>query len=537
MPYLRMCNFLSKRPPLKKSAQPVYILLSTILISLAAACAPQIHPAFEANTYIRGMRQHFVNEKLKVHHTTFGDVRYVTERDTLAKQIEGLPLNRVLAYGRTEIAPFYEYYLLAGPRRGRLDLTAYPLVYDTVLHGRRWMFLGKGLKGDTFPIRDFNGITGSLEAGGKDYWSQVSPLPEIVEKYSTSALFWQAYSEIAAYPVKDELEADYQQQMELTYLSMLGDNPRYQEVLGARESPYPLRPEVVSTLREKAVKGKGPVLEALLSRTGGERVVMLNENHFMPWHRMLLTELLPQLRKQGFRYLALEALAGDSLLNAGQAPDLKTGFYAREQYFYRLLRTAQALGFEFVSYEADQGDRETGQARNLYRKTFGKDPDARVVVLAGLAHIYESEGGSRTRMARHFKSLYGIDPLTISQTDLSHYRHELASDLVLISTDSLERERWKRVDLQIVNGLEWAYPSGDFIYTSTYSEPVQLALYDSAGWKSEYGYLGDIPEYSALLMPGASFSAQLPEGTYRLMLFDKEGKAVYSEPVRVAAGG
>ena len=335
--------------------------------------------------------------------------------------------------------------------------------------------------------------------------------------------------------MKDDLEADYQRQMELTYLSMLGDNPHYQEVLEARESRYPLHPDVVSALRENAVKGKEQVLAALLSRTKSERLVMLNENHFMPWHRILLSELLPQLRKQGFRYLALEALAGDSLLNAGQTPDLKTGFYTREQHFYRLLRAARALDFEFVAYEAEERDRELAQARNLYQQTFGKDPDARVVVLAGLAHVYESEGGSRTRMAGHFKTLYGIDPLTISQTDLSHYRHELAADLLLLSPDSLKRERWKRVDLHVVNGLGWAYPPGDFVYTNTHPQPVQLALYGSASWKSEYGYLGKIPEYSALLMPGASFSVQLPEGTYQLVLFDQDGKVVHWGSVPDAA--
>ena len=482
------------------------------------------------------MHQHFINEKLKVHHTTFGDVRYVKERETLDGQLDSLQLNKVVAYARTEVPPFYEYYLLAGPRRGRLDLAAYDRVHDTVLRGRHWVFLGRGLDGDAFPLSDFEGITGSLEVGGREYLSKVSPLPDIVQKYRASATFLQAYSEIAAYPVKEELEADYQRQMELTYLSMLGDNPWYLKHLEAWESRYPLYPEVVSTLREKAVNGKDQVQEELLTRTKSEQVVMLSENHFMPWHRILLAELLPELKKQGFRYLALEALSGDSLLNKGGAPDLKTGFYTREQHFFRLIRTAQDLGFRLVSYEAGQGDRELGQARNLYRKTLEKDPDARVVVLAGLAHVYETAGGSRTRMARHFKTLSGIDPLTISQTDLSHYRHELGSDLLLLPSDSLERKRWKRVDLQVVNRLDWEYPRGDFSFVNSYGQPVQLALYDSSGWKSEYGYLGDIPQFSALLLPGASFSVELPVGTYQLVLFDRDGKPVQNEPVGEAAG-
>ena len=481
------------------------------------------------------MKQHFLNEKLNVYHTTFGDVRYVTDRDSLESQLEGLPLNKVLAYARTEVPPIYEYYLLAGPKRGRLDLDAYNRVHDTVLRGRHWVFLGRGLEGDVFPQTDFQGITGSIEAGGRDYLSRVSPLPEIVLKYGTSASFLQAYSEIEAYPVKGELEEDYQQQMELTYLSMLGDNSWYREVLEAREARYPRRAEVVDALREEGLSGKDEVLEELLSRTKAEKVVMLSENHFVPCHRILLNELLPGLRDQGFQYLALEALSQDSLLNAGADPNLETGFYTREQHFYRLIRTAQALGFEFVSYETEHGDRELGQAQNLYRKTFGKDPDARVVVLAGLAHVYESEGGSRTRMAQHFKTLFGIDPLTVSQTDLDHYRDEIDSKLVLIPSDSLERKRFRRVDLQVVNRLDWGYPPGDFTFSNTYGRPLQMSLYETAGWKSDYGYLGDIPEFSALLMPGASFSVELPEGTYQVILLDREGKVVHNEPVQRGA--
>jgi hypothetical protein len=313
---------------------------------------------------------------------------------------------------------------------------------------------------------------------------------------------------------------------------MLGDNPWYRDVLKARESRYPRRTDVIASLREKGVEGKQQVLAELLARTETEQVVMLNENHFMPWHRILLMDLLPDLRKQGFSFLALESLSRDSLLNAGKTPDMETGFYTREQHFYRLLRTAHALGFKFVSYEAERGDRELRQAQNLYGKTIGKDPDARVVVLAGLAHIYESEGDSRIRMAQHFKTLYDIDPLTISQTDLAHYRSALDADLVLIPSDTLEVARWKQVDLHVVNGLSWDYPRGEFSYTSTYGAPLQLALYDANRWKSEYGYLGDIPEFSALLMPGASFSVELPGGTYQLVLFDQEGKVVHNEPVR-----
>ncbi len=63
--------------------------------------------------------------------------------------------------------------------------------------------------------------------------------------------------------------------------------------------------------------------------------------------------------------------------------------------------------------------REYDQAKNLYERMFKNDPNARVVVNAGYAHIQENGkylGGQS--MAQHFRKLSGIDPLTIEQTML-----------------------------------------------------------------------------------------------------------------------
>ncbi len=74
---------------------------------------------------------------------------------------------------------------------------------------------------------------------------------------------------------------------------------------------------------------------------------MFNENHFKRLHRKTVTRLLPELRNQGFKYLALEApsISSDSLLNAGSKVMNTMGFYTCEQNWVELLETAQDLGF------------------------------------------------------------------------------------------------------------------------------------------------------------------------------------------------
>ena len=322
--------------------------------------------------------------------------------------------------------------------------------------------------------------------------------------------------------------------MELTYLSMMGDNTRFREKIQKWEGGFTTDPPVLRVLEGKAIRGRDTVMQYLLDQSSGERLLMFSENHFYPWHRILLRDLLPGLRAQGFRYLALEALHTDSLLNQGALPDPSTGFYTREQHYYRLLRRAQELGFTFVSYDAfGQADREAAQADKLYQKTFAEDPEARVVVLAGLDHIYERGGGDEAliRMAEVLKSKYGIDPLTISQTDLAVYRNVLDTEMALIASDRLESPRLRRVDLQVVNNLGWGDPPGDFRFTHQGEAPVQLALFRREGWLSDFGYLGDTPEFSMLLLPGESFSVTLPEGAYQFLLFDAAGEVVRNEQV------
>ncbi len=506
-----------------------------LFIALALAlqgCAPKpkVHRDFEANHYISGFSTYLFNKRLGANLRSFGDIEYVRNRHELDSLLAGVPVNNVLFYGKTTLSPHYEIYVLANPGMRNVDTSAFELVLDTTLNRKRFVFLGNGL-GEPFPERDFRFISASLKAG-KGLPDGAASLSEVLLANNGSANFLKSFRDIADYPVMDRADRGIQLQYELTYLSMLGDNARFREKLAQWEGRYAVDEDLAQRIATGGTLGGKQVKARLLKLTAGEQLVMFSENHFYPWHRILVRELLPSLKEQGFGYLALEALATDSVLNAGGAPELSIGFYTREQQYYRLLRTAQKLGFEFVSYDQMEGvaDRESAQAENLYRKTFAKDPDARVVVLAGIDHIAERPHGDRVRMAQLFREQYGVDPLTVSQTDLAVYRNVLESDLALIPADSLDRERYRRVDLQLVNNLGWEVSPGEFRYHNQSGEPLQLALYNAAGWKSDFGYIGDIPEITTLLLPGESFSAELPDGAYQLLLFNREGEVLRNEP-------
>jgi hypothetical protein len=166
-----------------------------------------------------------------------------------------------------------------------------------------------------------------------------------------------------------------------------------------------------------------PALTYLPQLAKNHRVVFVNEAHNVPLTRSLTVQLLKQLRADGFNYFAAETLYHtDTELQKRGYPTAKSGFYMREPVYAEMVRTALKLGYKVVPYEADDdhsGDaREAQQAQNLYR-ILKKDPNARIVVNGGYAHIQESGKflGAQS-MAEHFRKLSGLDPLTIEQTML-----------------------------------------------------------------------------------------------------------------------
>jgi hypothetical protein len=167
-----------------------------------------------------------------------------------------------------------------------------------------------------------------------------------------------------------------------------------------------------------------PALDAIAELARGRKAVFFNEAHNVPLTRTLTVELLSKLRAEGYTYFAAETLySADTDLAKRGYPNPQSGFYTLEPISAEMVRTALQLGFKVVAYESEKegnGDvREYDQAKNLYERIFKKDPDARLVVNAGYAHIQENGkylGGKS--MAQHFRKLSGIDPLTVEQTML-----------------------------------------------------------------------------------------------------------------------
>ena len=165
-------------------------------------------------------------------------------------------------------------------------------------------------------------------------------------------------------------------------------------------------------------------IEYILKKAKKHQVVIINEGHHMPQHRVFTTQLLDKLKKQGFNHLGLETYIAnpetDSLLQANGYPILKSGYYTKEPQFGNLVRTAHKNGFKVFGYESEGHEngkeREINQAKNI-RDYIEKNPNEKVLIHCGFDHGYEGKLGNKWEkaMAGRLTEFTKIDPLTINQ--------------------------------------------------------------------------------------------------------------------------
>lgn len=179
-------------------------------------------------------------------------------------------------------------------------------------------------------------------------------------------------------------------------------------------TPEPLNDRIKSLTTQDAV-------HAILEKSAHHQIVMINEAHHVPQHRVLTYRLLAGLWEKGYRYLALEALSPDAENHLTKKYVTKNaGFYTVEPIFANLVLHAQKLGFKLVSYDfgselmTGTEAREKSATRNLRQKIFNSTPEAKVIIHVGYNHINEDEW-----LAYYLKTALNIDPLTINQTEFT----------------------------------------------------------------------------------------------------------------------
>ena len=170
----------------------------------------------------------------------------------------------------------------------------------------------------------------------------------------------------------------------------------------------------------------------LLEKAASEQILILNEAHHKPQHRIFTRQLLRGLYEQGYRYFGLEAVNNNPFDTTGLLLDTAlqrrgyplnspiTGTYVREPQMGLLIREAIETGFTIFAYERHRrGDRELIQAGNIHHRILKENPEARILIHCGWYHLLEQENEGWKWMATHLKEMTGIDPLTVYQDILT----------------------------------------------------------------------------------------------------------------------
>lgn len=478
-----------------------------LLLLLFVSCSPKISQLAEHNRFVKNFNIHIVNDSLKLHVITPADITYVTTKNGIKKVMNQYKIkvsNQVLLIGTTT-EPNYQFLISIGEKKEEKSANKY--ILDTLINGQQLHFIGyyqNQTSKQTVAIdvkQIFNRVL-----SGKNYLDEMSSVMDVVNKAMSNNQFLKTLTEIQQFKPTN-FRGSLEMQMQLTYSSFLGDNEVYKKIIGEQEQFFKPKDSVVSVIKNNQL-GNDLAIGEIVKIAKNTNMLMINENHYYPNHRLFVLDLLPKLKEIGYTHLALEALAhpGDSLLNLPQAyPNLSTGFYTMEQHYGNLLREAKKLGFQFVAYEnTDQKkDREIGQVENLFNNTIGRDQKAKVVVVAGIDHILEKPTASGKKwMATLMKERYQIDPVTISQTHLNLYRSYSSFNYQLLSQEEFkEIKNIPAVDYFVLNNqIEppklW---NNTYRYQNKYQQAVQVNLFYQKEMKRDFDYQLNIPYFAKLI--------------------------------------
>jgi hypothetical protein len=217
-----------------------------------------------------------------------------------------------------------------------------------------------------------------------------------------------------------------------TYYSFVG---RQKEAINAFDKMYFNNPDTIKRKPQKIIDLPENVellnaFDYISKITMGHQIIVINEAHYIPQHRIFTKELLPILKSQGYEYLCVEALSyNDTTFTNLNYPTSNSGFYTKEPAFGNLLRKAISLNYKVYPYDKSVNCRNTSDQKyycnNLrelsqaieIKKILDKTPSAKIIIHVGHAHLEESTDTDWVKMGEYLQILTGINPLTINQTD------------------------------------------------------------------------------------------------------------------------
>ena len=202
---------------------------------------------------------------------------------------------------------------------------------------------------------------------------------------------------------------------------------------------------------------------AILKESKDQDVVMFNSAHHTHTAYSFISKLLPDLKSRGFSHVAIEGFSDDKITEDGHLKISGSGYY-NEPQFMKMIRSAIDLEFSVHGYggsctsKGEDCSRERLQAVSLVDIHSQMD-EGKLLVIAGYDHINEREDHPYwgMAMAAEFKSITGIDPLTIEQAEMQRQSATEFDNPYRKAIGQLQ----KPVVLKKSDNTFWIEPGGD----------------------------------------------------------------------------
>lgn len=286
----------------------------------------------------------------------------------------------------------------------------------------------------------------------------------------------------------------------------------------------------------------GDAIDQLVELARSHSLVIINEHHAMPGHRVFIRELALRLKAEGFTHYAAETLS-PMVTPTGDAPvRTNEGYYTADPVMARLISDVRAAGYTLVPYE-QRGEqsapedapleeqismREDAQTANLIEAVLGAAPETKLIVHVGHSHVAELPVHGTPWMAARLKERTGIDPLTISLTAC-----RAPGDVPVLSTHAFNANGEERpVFTDVMLGLPLPeLKDGRPTYRAALGDrPVAvpaLLLPETEPVVIEARRTGaplyEEPVDRLYLAPGETLPLMLPPGRYDVMSFNAAG--------------
>lgn len=478
-----------------------YIFYSLGLLLVFTSCSSI--KSYRNFNYFNGVD--YYNDSLQVSGTFFGDIAFTDAIETVSiseDAIRPYKKKNLLVYGKSKGE--YEVFLFLGKLKKRdsskislisNDKLNQRVIYEKVGVDKKITLLLKNTeqkKSNRTILRDGNTIINSMkfDSSKKNKLSYMA----IFNTYRNENNFLYVLSKLDNAPIKETKKSKWEKRQLIgTLLSNDTDTERYKAFLYGFEKKVKKRQQkYVDSIVEKGYGFSDTEAIKKISKISKEaKIIMLNENHWKPNHRIIAQKLLKPLKDNGYTYLAVEAVDNkrDSILNSRKYPIKNTGYYTRESYFGLFLREAKHLGYTIVGYDDfDSDDRELSQAKNI-KEILDKDATAKIFVYAGIDHILE-HNPSKKRMAEYVKELTNINPITIDQVEVVA---DTKNDFTLIESRHFYQARVNtNVDYFLINNIAHHLDTlfskmshisiTDNIFNKYYNKNVLISIY----YLSEY---------------------------------------------------